>query len=62
MRTILKTLIITAIMMVASQADVYVKGYYKKSGTYVAPYVRSNPDKNPYNNYYSKPQKYKYGY
>lgn len=32
-------------------AKVSVKGYYRKDGTYVAPYTRSNPDGNPYNNY-----------
>lgn len=32
--------------LLASTADAYVsvKGYYKKDGTYVAPYVRSNPN------------------
>jgi len=34
-----------------SYADVYVKGYYKKNGTYVAPHVRSNPDSIKSNNY-----------
>lgn len=33
------------------QAQVHVKGYYRKDGTYVKPHVRSNPDGNPYNNY-----------
>lgn len=32
-------------------AQVYVKGYYRKDGTYVRPHVRSNPDGNPYNNW-----------
>jgi hypothetical protein len=32
-------------------AQVQVKGYYRKNGTYVQPHVRSNPDGNPYNNY-----------
>jgi hypothetical protein len=32
-------------------AQVHVKGYYRKNGTYVQPYVRSSPDGNPYNNY-----------
>lgn len=34
-----------------AHASVYVHGYTKKNGTYVAPYYRSNPDGNPYNNY-----------
>lgn len=32
-------------------AQVHVKGYYRKDGTYVRPHVRSNPDGNPYNNW-----------
>ena len=28
-----------------------VRGYYRRDGTYVQPYQRSNPDGNPYNNY-----------
>jgi len=28
-----------------------VRGYYKQNGTYVQPYYRTNPDRNPYNNY-----------
>ena len=32
-------------------ADVYVKGYYRKDGTYVSGHYRSNPDGNPYNNW-----------
>lgn len=32
-------------------AQVKVKGYYKKNGTYVQPHYRSNPDGNPYNNW-----------
>ncbi len=31
-----------------------VKGYPKKSGTYVAPHNRTNPDKSKFNNYSSK--------
>ena len=32
-------------------SQVSVKGYYRKDGTYVQPYMRSSPDGNPYNNY-----------
>lgn len=35
----------------AIAGDVYVKGYTKKDGTYVQPYVRSSPDSYRYNNY-----------
>lgn len=31
--------------------DVYVKGYYRKNGTYVSPHVRSAPDSTRSNNY-----------
>jgi antitoxin component YwqK of YwqJK toxin-antitoxin module len=34
-----------------SLAQVHVSGYTKANGTYVAPYTRSSPDGNPYNNY-----------
>lgn len=34
-----------------AHAIVRVRGYYKKSGTYVAPHYRSNPDGYRYNNY-----------
>jgi hypothetical protein len=32
-------------------AQVHVSGYYRKNGTYVAPYTRSSPDSSPYDNY-----------
>jgi len=32
-------------------AQVRVRGYYRKDGTYVRPHVRTRPDGNPYNNY-----------
>ena len=35
----------------AMAKDVYVHGYTKRNGTYVAPYVRSSPDKDKSNNY-----------
>lgn len=31
--------------------DVYIKGYYRKDGTYVRPHYRSSPDKYKWNNY-----------
>ena len=36
-------------------ADVYVRGYYRSSGTYVAPHYRSNPDGNFSNNWSTYP-------
>ncbi|WP_423063864.1 hypothetical protein [Candidiatus Paracoxiella cheracis] len=35
-------------------ADVYVHGYTRSNGTYVAPHYRSNPDGDSYDNYSSK--------
>lgn len=32
-------------------SDVKVRGYYKKNGSYVAPYYRSKSDGKKYNNY-----------
>lgn len=32
-------------------AQVHVKGYWRKNGTYVAPHYRSSPNGNPYDNY-----------
>ena len=34
-----------------AQSQVYVNGYIKSNGTYVAPHYRTAPDSNPYNNY-----------
>jgi hypothetical protein len=31
-------------------ADVAVRGYFRKNGTYIQPHYRSNPDSNPNNN------------
>lgn len=38
-------LVISLISLAAvANADVYVRGYYRSSGTYVVPHYRSNPD------------------
>jgi len=34
-----------------SFADVYVRGYVRRDGTYVQPHWRSDPDTLPYNNW-----------
>jgi len=51
--TDLRTLVLLLILIITFQvsAQVKVKGYYKKDGTYVQPHYRSNPDGNPYNNW-----------
>ena len=36
-------------------ADTYVRGYYRKDGTYVQPHYRSSPDKSYNNNWSTKP-------
>lgn len=35
----------------ASAKDVYVRGYTRRDGTYVRPYIRSSPDGYRWNNY-----------
>lgn len=40
-----------ALAAVSSFADEYVRGHYRKDGTYVEGHHRTAPDNNPYNNY-----------
>lgn len=42
---------ILLISPISTLADVKVKGYYRKDGTYVRPHMRSNKDGNFYNNW-----------
>ena len=42
---------LAAIALQTVSAQVRVRGYYRKDGTYVRPHVRTYPDGNPYNNY-----------
>lgn len=58
----MKTLIFTSLVSAAalctpsdSQADVWVRGYYRSSGTYVWPHYRSSPDRSFYNNWSTYP-------
>lgn len=44
-------IVLTVLMSFQILAQVKVKGYYRKDGTYVKPHYRSNPDGNPYNNW-----------
>jgi opacity protein-like surface antigen len=46
----LALVLLLSIASIAS-ADQYVRGYVRRDGTYVQPYMRSTPDSNPYNNY-----------
>jgi hypothetical protein len=50
MRKLILTVIFTVFTLILF-AQVKVKGYYRKDGTYVQPHYRSNPDGNPYNNW-----------
>ena len=36
---------------IPTELMIYVDGYIKGNGTYVAPHYRTNPDGNPYNNF-----------
>lgn len=42
---------IESIFGIKTAEAVYVRGYYRSNGTYVAPHYRSAPDGIPYNNY-----------
>ncbi|MFQ5753422.1 MAG: SPOR domain-containing protein [bacterium] len=44
-------LLILCALFIDLYAQVKVRGYYRKDGTYVRPHTRSSPDGNPYNNY-----------
>lgn len=45
------TAAIIAFSSVAEARDTSVRGYTRRDGTYVAPHMRSAPDRNPYNNF-----------
>lgn len=49
-RALLGTATLVAVSS-SARADVFVNGYFRGDGTYVQPYVRSDPDGNPYNNW-----------
>lgn len=53
----MKKLIALAACMLgtAAAAQVYVPGYVKRDGTYVAPHYRSAPNNSIYDNYSTKP-------
>jgi len=50
-KVILAVLAMVMFSVGVSYADVYVHGYTKSNGTYVAPHVRSSPDAYKWNNY-----------
>lgn len=47
----LALLIVVFLSLSLFAKDVYVKGYYRKNGTYVSPHIRSSPDAYKWNNY-----------
>jgi len=47
-------LIVVLFAWPAFAGDTYVKGYFRRDGTYVRPHHRSTPDGNPWNNYGTK--------
>lgn len=52
-----KLVVIAMTLLMASSAafaDVYVQGYYRKDGTYVAPHHRSSPNSTTYDNWSTK--------
>ena len=50
-KLILTFAVVTFFPVEVDAGRVYVRGYYRKDGTYVKPHYRSAPDGNPYNNY-----------
>ena len=54
MKKLLTTLLIAISLsgtISSSFATVFVDGYFRSNGTYVAPHIRSAPDGIPYNNF-----------
>lgn len=49
MRYLIATLLLVSSLGVS--ADQWVNGYTRQNGTYVAPYVRSNPNSTTFDNY-----------
>lgn len=52
----MKSIITIALLALSAQAtaDEYVNGYYRQDGTYVAPHMRSSPNKQQWDNYSTK--------
>lgn len=54
MKKLISILIILGFVLtpfISLAKDVYIKGYYRKDGTYVRPHIRSSPDSYKSNNY-----------
>lgn len=50
----LVALLVVAASIADATAQVHVRGYYRKNGTYVAPHVRSSPNSSRTDNYSSR--------
>ena len=65
MRKLLLILVGVLMFVSIASADVYVSGYTKSNGTYVAPHYRTNPNSTTADNYSSgayNPHTVDYGY
>ena len=51
MKTIILAIAALAFLNVSQATADSVRGYIQRDGTYVGPYQRTHPDRNPYNNY-----------
>lgn len=54
MKRFVLALVAATLIAPAATAQVHVKGYTKKDGTYVAPHYRSSPNNSVYDNYSAK--------
>jgi opacity protein-like surface antigen len=50
-RRLILALLVLTVMASAAAAQVHVRGYTRRDGTYVQPHYRSSPDGNPSNNW-----------
>jgi opacity protein-like surface antigen len=54
MKMFVLALVAAALIAPSASAQVHVKGYVNKNGTYVAPYYRSSPNSTTLDNYSTK--------
>ena len=54
MKKLMLALVAAALIAPSASAQVHVKGYVTKNGTYVAPYTRSSPNSTTLDNYSTK--------
>lgn len=51
LRKLVLSLLVVTVLAGAAGAQVHVRGYTRRDGTYVQPHYRSSPDSTPYNNW-----------